>query len=337
MKYSRFLAALLAAILLLSLTACGGSSAATGTTPPAAISPTPAQAAEEPAFFDEDSGIILHKWTDAFLPYEDDLYIQTLLLDPGKGEYVATIFIYVIPNPEAPNHPTVVALGGGISSTAPDTTTETTWQTVKNMVTEGTELEPFTTAFGQTMWLIRQSYSIPDSLSEEQKSTIAAMREGFDEQMAQLEAVKPKRVTAAGKVSFTTVDLDGNPVDSSVFANAECTMINIWGSFCAPCIGEMEDLMKMDAEMDNVQIITILGDATSPDDDTAEDAREVVETLKLTLPVYLTNDEIKELLPFNAFPTSFLVDREGNPLGASCVGAVGPERYQAWIQNCIGG
>lgn len=336
MKYTRLLAALLAVVLLLSLTACGGTPAATGTTPSAQTA-AGETAVQDAAYYDEENGLIIRQWTDTFLPYEDHLRIVTQILDPGKGAYMVTGFYYVMPKPEDPDHLTAAVLGSVISSTAPDATTETVWEVIKNMVREGTELEPFTTANGQTMWLIRESDSNLDSLPDEHKSAVAAMREGIDEQIAQLEAVAPKLATAAGKVVFTTVDLDGNPVDSSVFANAEYTMINIWGSFCAPCIGEMEDLMKMDAEMDNVQIITILGDATSPDDDTAEDAREVVETLKLTLPVYLTNNEIKELLPSNAFPTSFLVDREGNPLGIACIGAVGPENYQAWIQACIGG
>lgn len=335
MKYTRFLAALLAAILMLSLAACGGAPAATGTTPSAQTA-AGETAVQDAAYYDEENGLVIRQWTDAFLPYEDQLNIGTQMLDPGKGSYMGTTFFYVMPKPEDPDHLTAVILGSVISSTAPGATTETVWEVIKNMVREDTELEPFTTAYGQTMWLIRESDNL-DSLPDEHKTAVTALREGIDEQIAQLEAVKPKLATAAGKVVFTTVDLDGNPVDSSVFANAEYTMINIWGSFCAPCIGEMEDLMKMDAEMDNVQIITILGDATSPDDDTAEDAREVVETLKLTLPVYLTNDEIKELLPSNAFPTSFLVDREGNPLGTSCVGAVGTESYQVWIQNCIGG
>lgn len=137
------------------------------------------------------------------------------------------------------------------------------------------------------------------------------------------------------RVSFSTVDLDGNPVDSSVFADAEYTMINIWASYCAPCIGEMDELMQMDAELENVQIITVLSDALSTEDEAAEDAREIVKTLNFTLPVYLINEEIYTQLPCNAVPTSFLVDREGNAMKYMCVGAVGVEQYKQWIQSCI--
>ena len=137
------------------------------------------------------------------------------------------------------------------------------------------------------------------------------------------------------RVSFSTVDLDGNPVDSSVFADAEYTMINIWASYCAPCIGEMDELMQMDAELENVQIITVLSDALTTEDEAAEDAREIVKTLNFTLPVYLINEEIYTQLPCNAVPTSFLVDREGNAMKYMCVGAVGVEQYKQWIQSCI--
>lgn len=137
------------------------------------------------------------------------------------------------------------------------------------------------------------------------------------------------------RVSFSTVDLDGNPVDSSVFADAEYTMINIWASYCAPCIGEMDELMQMDAELENVQIITVLSDALTTEDEAAEDAREIVKTLNFTLPVYLINEEIYTQLPCNAVPTSFLVDREGNAMKSMCVGAVGVEQYKQWIQSCI--
>ena len=137
------------------------------------------------------------------------------------------------------------------------------------------------------------------------------------------------------KISFSTVDLDGNPVDSSVFADAEYTMINIWASYCAPCVGEMDELMQMDEELENVQIITVLSDALSTEDEAAEDAREIVKTLSFTLPVYLINEEIFTQLPCDAVPTSFLVDREGNAMKYRCVGAVGVEQYKQWIQSCI--
>ena len=42
--------------------------------------------------------------------------------------------------------------------------------------------------------------------------------------------------------AFTAQDLDGNQVDQSIFADADLTMINVWGTFCTPCLDEMPDL-----------------------------------------------------------------------------------------------
>lgn len=339
MRHTRILAALLAFALLLSLTGCGGKTTATEPVQTAAEETT----AREAAYYNEKCGLIIRQWPEAFQPYAQGLFTDGGALDGNTGDYmgmflgcdivdsdntgVTAFFALIIcsTNPEAKKERAeALAKELGLIEDAPDAT-----------------LEEFTTKSGQTLWIVR--YVTPEGgafvsgdPTPEQQAGIDAMLGQLDDLLAECEVVEPLRNTG-GKVRFTTVDLDGNTVDSSVFANAEYTMINIWGSFCAPCIGEMEDLMQMDAEMENVQIITILGDAMNVTDDTAEDAREIVEKLHLTLPVYLINRQIMEQFPFDAFPTSFMVDREGTPLGRPCVGAVGPENYQKWMQSCIGG
>ena len=41
---------------------------------------------------------------------------------------------------------------------------------------------------------------------------------------------------AGDKISFTATDFKGNPVTSEIFAKNKLTMVNIWGTFCGPCI-----------------------------------------------------------------------------------------------------
>ena len=44
-------------------------------------------------------------------------------------------------------------------------------------------------------------------------------------------------------VIFETTDIDGNQVSSAdIFSQHKITMVNIWGTFCGPCIDEMPDL-----------------------------------------------------------------------------------------------
>ena len=44
---------------------------------------------------------------------------------------------------------------------------------------------------------------------------------------------------------FTAQDLEGNDVDDSIFDDYDVTMINVWGTFCGPCIQEMPDLGQL--------------------------------------------------------------------------------------------
>lgn len=53
---------------------------------------------------------------------------------------------------------------------------------------------------------------------------------------------------AGDKISFTATDFKGNPVTSEIFAKNKLTMVNIWGTFCGPCIREMPDLARINEE-----------------------------------------------------------------------------------------
>lgn len=67
--------------------------------------------------------------------------------------------------------------------------------------------------------------------------------------------------------SFTAQDLDGNQVDETIFEDAELTMINVWGTFCTPCLEEMPDLAELNREYQEkgVQIIGICSDTINAD------------------------------------------------------------------------
>ena len=50
---------------------------------------------------------------------------------------------------------------------------------------------------------------------------------------------------------FETVDINNNPFDQSVFTKSKLTMVNIWATFCGPCINEMPDLAELNKQYDN--------------------------------------------------------------------------------------
>lgn len=67
------------------------------------------------------------------------------------------------------------------------------------------------------------------------------------------------------KIEFSAKDINNKNITSEIFEDAELTMINIWGTFCGPCIKEMPDLAQLNKNNENkgFQIIGIVIDAVN--------------------------------------------------------------------------
>ena len=52
-------------------------------------------------------------------------------------------------------------------------------------------------------------------------------------------------------VAFEAKDMEGNEVTSGVFAESKLTMINVWATYCNPCLNEMPDLGELSGEYDS--------------------------------------------------------------------------------------
>ena len=53
----------------------------------------------------------------------------------------------------------------------------------------------------------------------------------------------------AQSIKFSAKDIDGKNVSEKVFADSKITMVNVWGTFCGPCIREMPDLGVLNKNM----------------------------------------------------------------------------------------
>lgn len=137
--------------------------------------------------------------------------------------------------------------------------------------------------------------------------------------------------------AFTTEDLDGNEVTESILKDKDVTMINIWGTFCPPCIEEMPELAKLSASLpENAQIIGILCDVSLNDKSALQDAKSIVSKAGTNYPCLLLNDSLTDYLSqFMYVPTTIFVDSEGNQIGEPVVGA-DFNAYTAHLQKVIG-
>ena len=64
---------------------------------------------------------------------------------------------------------------------------------------------------------------------------------------------------------FTLQDLEGNEVTEAILSDCEVTMLNVWGTFCGPCLSEMPELGELNREYqeagESFQVVGLVMDA----------------------------------------------------------------------------
>ena len=193
-------------------------------------------------------------------------------------------------------------------------------------------------------------YSLPDPLADVAETEIT-FDEGFREDyetareicrdpswIRVYEPVSSTTESGTG-IHFETTDLDGNPVDSAdIFGNAKITMVNLWGTYCGPCINEMpglEELNQRLAEKD-CAIIGIVVDIRNPEDTgLIETAKEIIEDTGVTYPNLLPWDGLDITLRAQFIPTTYFIDANGKLVGEAAVGARGADEYEALLDEAL--
>ena len=135
---------------------------------------------------------------------------------------------------------------------------------------------------------------------------------------------------AGGGTSFTfaTTNLAGDPVTSAeVFAGNKITMVNLWATWCPPCVGELGELAQIHEKLRQMDcgVVGILLDADQ--EGAIGKARSLMEENGVGYPVLALSEDMYDVLStVEAIPTSFFVDSNGNIVGTPIVGAM-PEEY----------
>lgn len=126
---------------------------------------------------------------------------------------------------------------------------------------------------------------------------------------------------------FEGVDFEGNKVSNDMFADYDATIINFWNNGCGSCIAEMPELEEYYQKFKE-QNINLIGVAASAGD--SEEMRAEAERILREKGVTYTNiipdpesDFYKDFIcQVNGFPTTYIVDSEGNIIGAPLAGVV---------------
>lgn len=226
---------------------------------------------------------------------------------------------------------TAVCLSGCQSSDS-DTKQET--QTVTEAATEDvteavTETEVVTEAATET-----ETEAVAEAATETETEVVSETeRESSDASDAESELAA---IAAAGPFgAFETQTLEGDAVTQEIFAEADLTMVNIWGTFCSPCINEMPDLGELAKEYEEkgLQMVGIISDVTAAGDETAtlivEETGADYTHLVLSETLYYSLSQIQVV------PTTVFIDSTGKQVGYTYTGSRSKEDWAAIMDEML--
>ena len=131
-------------------------------------------------------------------------------------------------------------------------------------------------------------------------------------------------------ITFEGTDLEGNTVSQDVFAQSKLSMVNVWATFCNPCLREMPGLGELAAEYDpaEFQLIGIVSDVMEGEDQSLVES--LIQETGADYLHLLANDSIGQaiLSSVSGVPTTFFFDGEGAYLG----GVAGPAEKEKWVE-----
>ncbi len=223
------------------------------------------------------------------------------------------------------------------------------WEKVFASMSKNVSDDTLSSNYGDV--LLAAVEGIKDELSDEEYQTLKGHAQKIHDLEEEISALPTEEAApsqaAAGENAFPQFegkDLDGNPVDSSLFANNAFTVINFWFSGCKPCVGEMKELEELSktireqgGELIGVNTETLDGNA-----DAIATAKKILESKGVTYRnIYFdsSSEAAKFALNIMAFPTTYVFDRNGNVVGEPLLGGIDNpsnlERLQQTIADAI--
>ena len=140
-------------------------------------------------------------------------------------------------------------------------------------------------------------------------------------------SVNPEDVKSVGK--FETTGIDGKTYTEKVFSDYDLTLVNIFTTWCSPCVKEIPELQELYKEMKDkgVGVAGVVLDTTdekgNQDEEAVKKAGILQEKTKAEYP-FLTPDATMmngRLQGISAFPETFFVDKDGNIVGDTYTGS----------------
>lgn len=145
---------------------------------------------------------------------------------------------------------------------------------------------------------------------------------------------------ASEGITFEGHDIEGNVVSSDIFSSSKLTMVNVWATYCNPCLREMPGLGELAHEYDEgeFQIIGIISDVQENSGEEMIDfAADLIERTGADYPHVLLNESLYYALltDVSAVPTTFFIDENGEILDI-VVGSMDKSEWEKMIRKFLG-
>lgn len=142
-------------------------------------------------------------------------------------------------------------------------------------------------------------------------------------------------VPGVSLAKLDATDFDGQKVTSDIFKDYDLTLVNIWATYCTPCVDEMPILEQLskDYKDKKIQVIGICSDTDG--EKNLDKAKNIVDVTGVTYKNLIPDSFINNNLLFSitSVPTSFFVDSEGTIVGNPISGTRTLEKFKELIDN----
>ena len=213
------------------------------------------------------------------------------------------------------------------------------WEKVFNSIDKSTVEDATATNYGD--FLANSLDKIKDKFTDDELKSLKEDVEEIKKLEDELQPLLEKQsANASNKDSgkegasvfpeFKAKDLDGNDVDSSIISKNAVTVLNFWFNGCSPCVQELPEK--------GGQVIGINTDSLDGNEDGIAEAKSILEKqgAKYTNLSLDSNSEAgKYATSIMAFPTTIVLDRNGNIIGEPIMGGIDNDESYKQLMKTI--
>lgn len=140
---------------------------------------------------------------------------------------------------------------------------------------------------------------------------------------------------------FTTQDVNGNTCTKEIFQDYDLTLVNVYTTWCTPCVQEMPELDALYKNMKDkgVNVIGVVLDVLDENGEIVQDdlerAQELVKRTGVSYPTLLPDSTYMNgrLIGIEGFPETFFVDKDGNIVGETYSGSGDLEYWTSVVEK----